>query len=154
MRRDELWKQLIEAEVNVSYYELVCSVCRWIDAIVRLTLLAGCAGGLIAMFAVKKTEPVWTWIAFVAACLEVVIMPVLNWRKLCERAGKWRKQWIKIREEYYALWQKEFAYQEGADVDATAIYERVIKIDEEEGYCPKIPFVINHYAKQAARRYE
>ncbi len=153
MNRKQVWEHLNEAEMNEAYYGLFSSVCRWFNASMRILLLLASAGSLAAILAKSDHQGWLSWLSFIAALIEVVIKPVLNWEKGGDLAKKWRLGWIDIRQDLLELWRHVESGNDDATVDTTKVMKKIIAIEKAEGYLPKVQFIMDKLSKTAAKRY-
>lgn len=152
MKRDELWRHLIDADVNVEYFAGVSTCCRWVDFTVRVTLVMGCAGSLMALSAKPEWQTTLAWISFVAAVIEVVIKPVTNWNSVGLKARAWRCDWIDLRSEFEKLWRENFASKATGIVVADLLIDKVNELEKSDGYFPRIQWIVDRLGKAAERR--
>lgn len=150
--RNELWVLLIEAETNERYFGLVTDVCRWVDMLVKFILISAATSSLAAVLAASRHQTWLSWLSFVAAFIEVLVRPIIDWPNIGVRAEEWRKKWIDIRESLESLWRANFTQSNIGEVDVSKLLKKIVAIEKEDGYVPKLQWLVDKISSQVVER--
>ena len=150
--REDVWKQLIEAETSVEYFNFISKACTWINIFVGITLVLSNIGTLASAIA---TSPISIWVAAVgviAAIIECFIKPFFDWQGKCSEAKKLRNDWIDVREAYEALWRKVRNRDDEVEVNVKEVYDKVIALEKKNCQYPQPQWLINSFCTKVQNR--
>jgi hypothetical protein len=151
MNRDETWQHLIEADANARYFSHICEVCKLINKLVQLTLFLASLGSLVSAIAQNKYQIWLTSISFIAAFIEIILKPVLQWNEVEKQACQWKKSWIEVRFDFEDLWRKNFASKEEGFIDASKQLDKIKAIEMSEGHVPTFQWLYDAKIAKAER---
>jgi hypothetical protein len=101
--RKTVWKAMLGADLNYCYYSrLSCRYSNW-DKWAKV-FLAVTSSSTVATWALwSNAQLLWQVLSGISALL-AVILPVLNWRGIIEKAAGASGGWFQLMNQYENLW--------------------------------------------------
>lgn len=103
--RDEIWRSMLDAEMNAKYWTALVQKYSTRDRTLK-TFLAVMASGTVAGWGIWLAIPtLWKSLSAVSAVL-AIIQPILNYQKSIGQMAVIAGKWAELRLEYAELWRQ------------------------------------------------
>ena len=120
-RRTALWDSMLDAEMNVFYWDLLSAHYARLDRFLK-TIIAIAASGTVAGWSIWSRYPD-TWKVFSAiACLVALAHPYICSTEVLKRTSELVATWKEVSIDYDLLWFRDGEFQ---SADSWASFESI-----------------------------
>lgn len=103
--RDQIWKEMLTAELTQLYWEKLGHTYRSYDRNSKIFLAISTSSTVASWTLWVQVDILWKILSGLSALIAIVV-PVLRWEYFIEKTSELKEGWLDVSHEYQNLWLK------------------------------------------------